>query len=41
MDTISVHCYQDLPKVKGYWRDEQDRLDAAVVAGTRSASLCS
>jgi hypothetical protein len=32
MDAISVHCYQDLPKAKGFWRDEQDRLDAAVAA---------
>ncbi|MGD0774401.1 MAG: cellulase family glycosylhydrolase [Candidatus Solibacter sp.] len=32
VNLISIHCYQDLPKEKGFWRDEQDRLDGAVAA---------
>ncbi len=35
VNLISVHCYQDLPKAKGFWRDEQDRLDGAAAAARR------
>ena len=35
MNLVSVHCYQDLPKAKGFWRDEQDRLDGAVAAARK------
>lgn len=35
MNLISVHCYQDLPKAKGFWRDEQDRLDGVVAAAKK------